>query len=71
MDTQKYNFLKNNLCYYSLSSHLQIQVYGNNAVELINNYSVRDITKINNNSFYTIMMNKKTFISIQKIIIQF
>lgn len=62
--------LKKEINYYNHSNKLQILLYGNEANELINALSPRDINNIIDNSFYTFFLYKKKILD-EVLIIKF
>ncbi len=62
VNSKKYNQVKKEIGICNLSSIQKITVYGPGAVDLINHYSIRDISRITDNAFYTILMKNKYFI---------
>ena len=58
----KYHHIKREIGICNLSNLAKITVYGPGAIDLINQLSIRDISKIDDRAFYTILMKKSQFI---------
>lgn len=59
---KNYNQARKKIAICNLSSYNKITIYGPKANDLINLYSIRNVEKIKDDSFYTILMKKRKFI---------
>lgn len=62
LQNKKYHQKKREIGICNLSNVGKITIYGPGAINLINHYSIRDISKINDSAFFTILMKRKEFI---------
>jgi len=57
-----YSHISKKSGFYNLSKNSQILIYGKDVYSLLNKYSIRNIYKINEKAFYSILMNKKNLL---------
>lgn len=62
LDNKKYHQIRKEIGICNLSNLSKITVYGPGAVDLINSFSIREISRIYEPAFFTILMKKKHFI---------
>ena len=59
---KKYHQIKKQIGICNLSSYSKITIYGPGAIDLINEFSIREISNITDRAFFTILMKKKKYI---------